>query len=264
MPDRFTSLVTSNSTTYADLLGVLVGLERLVGEDASSFVDRVQQAAKADRSAAYEGLVNELLLSFGLETDYAATVQSTGTDTIPFNLDIDISGLRLTRDLEEFSIPFVTVGGDDFWQWRQIKDVVADLNRIPGIQAKLLHDGPALQLAKQSNIGFTVGEPISGKMVALKNTVLIPESLQFNLKVPEYTVNGNVLSFASNVPDSTEVTYKFRKVPYKIIQTPAVAMSLLSPEFQRLAEVPDGTRLVYQARDFISEIANKDRSYWGR
>lgn len=267
MPREFpgSALTLANSTTYADLLGVTVGLERLPGEDAGTFTGRVRQAARADRSATYWGLLNETLLQFGLQPSVGLTISSTRPEVRDLDILVDCAGIQVRQNDVTTEVPLVTAGPDDFWSWRKISEVVAALNQIPGVSAvQPGSDGPALELVRQTNIRLEVAEPISGKTVVLSKKELIPGSESFNFKVPAYTRSGNVLYFSDNVPPGTTATYRYRTLPFDVLRAPVALFSFQSPDFQRIAQTADGAKLVYQVRDLLSEIATRDRSYWGR
>jgi hypothetical protein len=135
MSQALETVVTVNSLSYADLLGVLVGLERLPGETTDLFLDRVHRAASIERGSHYVGLLNEINLQLGLSLYHALTIRSEAVD---YAVSLSFQGLALSNTLEDLLIPIVTVGDDGFWAWRKLSEIVADVNASPTFTAELL------------------------------------------------------------------------------------------------------------------------------
>jgi hypothetical protein len=158
-------------------------------------------------------------------------------------------------------VPIVEIGPDDFWAWRSLSAVVADLN-INGLAATLLvPDGPAFQLVQQSNRMSVIGEDITGQFIKLQNPGLIVGTELFNQAVPAYTFTNGVLFFATPIPDGTRVNYQYQVSPYDLLACPVFLLGLQDSELGTLAVTPAG-KLVYQMREYVQELATSDRSYW--
>jgi hypothetical protein len=256
-----------NSTTYIDLLGVLVGLDRLPGEPADVFADRLYKAASLDRGVDYVGLMNALTLELGLELSELISLERIPADETDTDLtcavSVDLAGVHIEWGDTRLTSPLMTVGPDDFWQWRLLSDVVADLNNARGLQASLLGvDGPAFQLARQSSVLLAVGEAIDGQTVRLAHPGLVAGTETFNQPVPQYAVESDsVLFFNDPLRAGTRVNYQYRVYPYSLIGSPVFLMSMLDPLLGTLAVSTNGT-LIYQMKEFAQELVANDRSYW--
>ncbi len=248
----------TNSTTYADLLGVQVGLDRLPGETAADFIDRMHLAVTAGRGAEYTGLINELNLQFGLSLNQAFEVSSVDD----FELTIGFGSLKLGNAV----IELVTLTSDDFWAWKQISAVVDEINALGDYTAVLLGaDGPALTLARQSNTLLVSAEPIEGRVVRLQKGRMLAASASFNQAVSGYMLgpDGRTLHFESPVPDGTEITYRYRVCPFRAVASPIACFSLLDPALHSKALGSNG-KLIYQVREYLDELLERDRSYWAK
>lgn len=143
--ETVSNLQRINSTSYADVVGLYLGIERLPGEETPVYLDRLALAACSKRDTTYEGLVNELCFQLGLEV--RPVIELTGVGT----LTAGIGGLAIQTGDGYFLTPLVKFDADNVWRWRKLSDLVADLNAIPGITATLLgEDAYSIQLCKQA------------------------------------------------------------------------------------------------------------------
>jgi hypothetical protein len=251
----------SNSTTYIDILGVLLGLSRLPSETSQSFYDRLMRATKSNRTHQYIGLINELSLQLGLNLHLA--VQLSGP--VLTNVSVSIAGISLSNSsLTAITIPIFTVDADDLWTWRMLSAVVADINTAGYAAEMLIEDVPAITLLKQQNIMLVVAMPISGQDIDLGYSGILVGTELFNTTVPSYTLtsDGN-LSFSSPVSSGTQITFKWQAWPYNIVSCDVNVLSLTDPSLSAVAVTPDGN-LIYQVREYIQNIMQTDQSYWGR
>jgi len=69
-------IIPVNSTSYVDMLGVLIGMERLQGESSAQFAERIDLAISATRGPDFIGIMNRLCLAFGLEMSQAIRITS--------------------------------------------------------------------------------------------------------------------------------------------------------------------------------------------
>jgi len=250
-----------NSTTYVDLLGFLVGLERMPGEPSDVFAARVARAGALSRTANYVGLMNELHLQFGFDLSQAISIDDPATYTVW----VDLAGVHLRAGSISVDSPLTTIDVDGFWAWRMLSAVVADLNAAAGVGATLLvDDGPAFQLPNQANTMLAVAEPISGQIVQLAHQGLQAGTEVFNVPVQAYTVSdGSTLLFKQALPAGVRVTYQYQVVPYALISSPVFLIGMADPNLAVIAAIPGGG-MAYQMSEFIQALANQDLSYWAQ
>jgi hypothetical protein len=255
-----TELQQKNSTTYVDLLGVLLGLSRLPGETSQQFYDRLMRASKSNRTHQYVGLINELTLQLGLSL-YAAVSLSGPVET---NVSVSIAGIQLSNaSLAATTIPLFTTDIDDLWSWRMLSAVVADINAAGYTATMLIEDTPAIVLLKQQNTLLVLAQSISGQDINLGYTGVEVGTELFNIAVPSYTLTADgQLHFSSPVADGTQITFQWQAWPYNIVASDVNVLSLTDPDLATVAVAPDGN-LVYQIREYIQNIVGRDLSYWG-
>lgn len=255
------SIAEVNSVTYTDVAGLYAGLERFPGEAADEFLKRVESAAALNRSASYEGFLNQLNLQFGLTPKEMLWVSNSGTE---FNLTVSVTGLVLVSRQESLHIPTRIVDSDNFWTWRSIGEIVADINASRTFTASLLEDGTAVQLVWQTNSRQVRNSPVSGTSFVFPEESIDPDKVVFNIAVPNwvFSENNRSLLFDRSVQDGTLITYEHRLCPYSVIGYPAAALSLTDPELAAAAVTADGS-MVYQVREYLHNVSDQDRSYWG-
>lgn len=261
MPTTLTTIVETNSTTYVDELGVLIGLSRLPGETSEQYLKRLKTATRIDTSQSYIGLLNEITLRLGLQISRVISLNSVN----PIVVNLSLAGLILTQGNNTQTIPLVTLDVDDAWTWRKLSDIVSDVNSGTIATATLLvPDAPTLTLAKQSNILTVIAQPIQGQNVDLGFNDIIVGSEVFNTTVSRYTLTSDgSLVFVQPVPTNTTITYQRQILPYSIIGGDASIIGLLDPAMQTVAEGPNGN-IVYQIREVVQAIVKQDKSYWAR
>ncbi len=254
--------VKTNSTTYADLAGIPLGLDRLTGEPSDVYRNRLQAAAQLDRSAQYQGLLNEIGLQLGLLPEISLSLTDT---TGAFTAVTSIAGLQLQNSVETLEIPFLTYDPDDFWNWRPIADIAADVNTSASFTAAVLKDGLAYKIARQSNLFYQSGEAVAGQTVKLQHAGILSGSEVFSAVVPAYVFSsdGQTLHFASPVPDGVTIASSYQTCPWNVVTSPVALVSLLDPDLPAVALAPTGN-LAYQMREYLQELVARDRSYWAR
>lgn len=264
-PITLTTVTQTNSTTYADEVGVLIGLSRLPGEGSEAYIKRLKMATRVDTSQDYVGLLNELTLQLGLSIRKLISLASISGNKL--TVTSALTGIILidTITLSTQTIPIVTVDIDDAWSWHLLSDVVAAINAGSVATATLLsNDGPTIQLAKQSNVLTVIAQPISGQDVDLGFDGILVGSELFNVAVPTYTLNENgKIVFSAPVPLGTQITYKRLVWPYSLIGGDVSIISLLDPAVFTMAQGPNGT-IVYQIREAVQAIVSQDLSYWAK
>jgi len=250
-----------NSSTYADSLGVLVGIDRLPGEPAADYLDRLALAVISRRDASYIGLMNQICLALGLSMSQAIQINGPADSTITSSL----AGLVLTTAGVPVTLPLVTLTVDNFWQWQTFSGLTDAINLVAGFSATLLgEDGLTLQLVRQSNTNQILAENISGQTVHLQYGALVQGSESFSVTVPAYaySADGQTLRFASPVPDDCQITYQYRLLPYSLIAAPVGLISLTDPGMARIATGSNG-QIVYQLQEYLWNVMGLDQSYWG-
>lgn len=258
-------ITETNSTTYADEVGVLVGLSRLPGESSEAYVKRLKTATRVDTSQDYVGLLNELTLQLGLNINKLISLTSRTGNIL--NVDIALTGIVLTDTITQATqtVPIVTVDIDDAWTWHLLSNVVATINQGTVATANLLGaDGPTIKISRQSNTLTVIAQSISGQNVDLGFGNVIVGSELFNVAVSTYTINTNgLLVFSAPVPLGTQITYKRIVWPYSIIGGDVAILSLLDKAVGQMAQGPNGT-MVYQMREVVQAIVQQDQSYWAK
>lgn len=244
----------TNSTSYIDVLGLQLGLDRLQGESTIDYLKRIEAAARLRRDHPYEGATNEINLQLGFEPSIYIELPNLGSSII----NITMAGIQIDNNPV---IPLVTFDRDSLWNWRTLSDVTIDINNIT--QATLMaNDGPSFQLAKQSNSLWSFAEDIKGIEVNLLHSGVIVGSELFNQVVPSYVITEDgFITFSSELPAGVQITYNYLVSPYDIVGSPVSLIGLKDPEFVNIAEASTGV-LAYQIREFVQQIMREDRSYW--
>lgn len=256
---NITEIQQTNSTTYADLLGLQLGLSRILGETADQYLKRLEFAANLIRTAPYAGAVNEINLRLGVKP--SSYISLTLPDSIPTIVKISIAGITIGSNP---IIPMLTFASDTMWEWQMLSQVVTAINNIPFVSASLLvDDGPALQLARQTNSLWSFAESISGIQNQLKYVGIQVGTELFNQPVPSYTLTeSGLLTFSFEPQAGTAITYNYIVNPYNIVGSPVALIGLTDPEFASVAETSNGV-LAYQVNEFVQNIMSTDLSYWG-
>lgn len=245
-----------NSTTYSDVIGLQLGLDRLPGETAERYVKRLEAAGHLRREHPYEGAINEINLRLGFAPQsYINVALST-----PVTINVSIAGVVIGIAP---IIPLLTFDMDNVWNWRQLSDVVADINLV--VPATLLvDDGPALQLARQTNNLWAFSEQVNATQFQLAHTQITVGSEYFNQTVPPYILRQDgLLTFQGAPPNNLEITYNYLVSPYNIVGSPVALIGFTDPEFPSVAAT-GVSNLAYQVREFLQTIMLQDRSYWAR
>lgn len=252
-----------NSTSYVDQLAIQLGLfqDRLTGESATAFLTRLYTAANGRRDHTMEGVVNDIADHIGLSVRAGVSVASPDPTTI---ITVQVGQLTIAAGTAKTVIPTVTIDPDDFWKWRKLSDVCADINTKTTSKAILLIDDTfAIQLVPQSSLGCSVGEDVATAGSQLKNTGILLGSELFNTAVPQYTLtSAGRLAFVSAPPPGTQISYIFNLSPLVLTCSEVSVISLKDPALATTAVSPDGA-MVYQVREFVHDILAQDPSYWG-
>lgn len=249
-----------NSTSYADEVGLLIGLDRLPGETTTAYVQRLEAATQLRRDQPYEGALNGINLALGFEP---ATYISLAlpADTV---VSVSIAGIVVG---DAPAVPLLTFDADSYWIFRTLSAVVTDLNELFSfsLATLLVPDGPAFQLARQTNSLYSFSEAVGGITWQLEQTVGVQVGSElFNLTPPAYTLTSTgSLVFASAPDPSLTITYNYIVTPYDLVGAPIALIGLTDPEFPTVAETT-GNTIAYQVSEFVQAAMLQDRSYWAQ
>jgi hypothetical protein len=260
MPISSPELRQVNSTSYADVAGLNLGVDRLAGESTSDFVSRLYRAAVVRRDHSFQGAVNEIALQLGLAVRPGLVISCPDPDAL---ISCDISGIRLVSTDTDITIPLLTMSEDGVWVWRFLYELMEEINATDFSCSSLIEDVPALQLVKQGNVHTVVNEQISGYRVQLEHSGIVTGSERFNKVVPSYTLSTGGLLLLDHEPGAdTRISYQYRTLPYEVVCSEVGLLGLLEPSLSTVA-VKDGV-LAYQLREALQVIMKEDRSYWAR
>lgn len=256
-----TQIQQVNSLTYADVAGLNLGLSRLPGETSAAFLQRCYQATTRRRDHSYEGMQDEICLQLGLKQWAGIQITSTLTDLV---IAANVGIVSLITSGHTTNIPTVTMAPDSYWVWRKLSDIVADLNQISGVQAKLAGpDGPAVQIAKQTNLFTVLNESITEQHQTLQNGNVIASSLIFNIATSGYNLSPSDGSLALNAsaPAGLTVSYQHLGLPYNLVCSELGLFGLTEPSLATVGVSSDNV-LAYQLREAVQAVMSADPSYW--
>lgn len=264
MSTTISQLQETNSTTYTDIVGLQVGLPRLLGESASDYLQRISYAANVSRTHPYEGALNEINLQLGLEPSVYISLTSTHPSAI---VTSSIAGITVSTSIFPATFRYLTFGVDGVWEYNKLSQVVSFINNLPDhwYTATLnVPDGPAFQLARQTNSLWAFAEPVAGTQAQLQHGGVVVGSEVFNFAVPSYTLlTSGGITFSAPPPANLTITYNYIVTPYDIVGAPVVMIGMLDPEFPTVASQGNSV-LAYQVQEFVQAIMLQDRSYWAR
>jgi hypothetical protein len=249
-----------NSTSYSDVTGLLLGLDRLAGESTVAYVDRLFRAAANRRDHSLQGTIDELAFHLGLKVQPGITVQ------LPTNAQIlcevgrvtilDQNGNILGRVLT------ATIAEDGYLVWKNLSDVVAALNALGYRSSLLIADAPALQLTNQSNVFVQLNESVTSRITQLGHSNVGSYTLNQQIEgVTVDSVNG-ILTLPSDPPADLTISYFYSFNPIDLVCSDVALLGLNDKAIKDTAV--RGGVLAYQFREFIQTIMSADRSYWSR
>ena len=262
MNNLATNIQRVNSTTYADVAGIALGIDRLPGEQTPAYVDRLYRAAASRRDHSYQGMLDEVASQLGLKVQPGILISPSDPET---SIVSHVGQITFIDSVRTTIIPTLTIGEDSYWSWKRLSKVVAEINILDGFQAQLLiSDAPAIQISKQGNVNLIVGEAIDNVSVTLQHRGIIAESVRFNLStVPEYVLDPATgqLAFSSRPLSGLTISYQHRVLPYELVCSEVGMFGLLDKSIANIAVGPSGA-LAYQLREIVQIIMREDRSYW--
>lgn len=251
-----------NSVSYADVVGLQLGLQRLPGETTDAFLDRLYQAANNVRDHSLAGTINQIALELGLLVSAGITITSFDPTVL---IQVTFGQLAITQGSVTTVIPLLAIDSDNYWTWRKLSDVVADVNAKTSFQATLqAADGLAWQLAIQSSLNIRVAEPIASQSVSLEHSGILVGTERFNVAVPAYTLSAaGELQFITPPPANTQITYVYNLSPFQLAVSQVGAFGLMDSSIAKYAAGADGS-LVHQLQEYTQDLMTQDPSYWGR
>jgi hypothetical protein len=258
-----TQIQPVNSLTYADVVGLNVGLTRMQGEDSVAFLERCYLSTTCRQDSTYEGEQDQICLQLGLSQWAGISISSTDSS---MTITVCIGLVTVVQNGVTYNIPTVTMAPDDYWVWRMISDVVNDLNAITGVTAVLAGpDGPALQIAKQSNLFTVPSEAITMTDQLLANANVIASSLTFSVAPGSYVFNPQTgeLIFSGTLPPGLSVAYQYIAMPYNLVCSELGLFGLVEPSLATVGVSSDNV-LAYQLREVVQAVMNADPSYWAQ
>lgn len=255
------NLQKTNSTTYADIVGVQLGVGRLPGETADTYLDRLYHVAYNRRDHSLEGTIDEIAFHLGLQVRPGLMIVPSDPTTI---ITTAAGQMVIQEGTQKTTIVMVSIDPDNFWNWRMLSSVAADVNALTHCTATLLiPDVPSSQLVRQTSLNYSVAENVSSISNQLKHSGIQIGSEQFNVAVPSYTLRADgSLVFASAPPANTLISYIYNLSPFPLVCSEVATFSLMDPALKASAKCPDGS-LVHQIREYVQAILIQDPSYWG-
>lgn len=249
-----------NSVSYVDVVALQLGLQRLPAESADTFLDRLYQAANNVRDHTYQGTIDQIAFELGLSVRVGMTITCFDPTVL---VVVSFGQVSITQGTSPVTIPLVTIDADNYWSWRQLSDVVSDINTKTPCTATLSgSDGLAWQLVNQSSLNIVIAEPVTNKISTLTKTGIIVGTERFNVGIPKYTLTSSGdLAFQSTPPANTQVTYVYNLSPFDLAISQVGAFSLMDPSLAAYAAGSDGS-LVHQLREYTQDLLTQDPSYW--
>ena len=139
-----------NSVSYVDVVALQLGLQRLPAEPADTFLDRLYQAASNVRDHTFQGTIDQIAFELGLQVQVGMTISCFDPTVL---VQVSFGQVLITQGTARVVIPLLGIDADNYWTWRNLSDVVADVNNNTPCTAVLtIADGPAWQLASQSSL----------------------------------------------------------------------------------------------------------------
>jgi len=251
-----------NSLTYIDVAALKLGLTRFPGEKAAAFLERCNKATTRRRDHSYEGTQDELCLQLGLDQWLGFSFASSIAGAV---ISCNVGMVTVTVDGNTTSIPTVTMAPDNYWEWKKLSKVVEELNAIAGITAVLLaEDGPALQIARQSNVLTVLNEAITSGDQILSHSGVVVSTMAFNMSLGayQYDPDSNRLTI-EDPPEGLRVSYQHLVLPYQVVCTEVGLFGLTEPSLASIGVGKDNT-LAYQLQEAVQAVMLADSCYWAQ
>jgi hypothetical protein len=259
------NLQVANSSTYADQLAIQLGLfqDRLAGETADHFLDRLYSSAYSRRDHTLEGTINNIAYQLGLSSQVGLTVTGQDPGTI---INVGAGQITFTPTTgAQIIVSTVTISNDNMWVWCTLGEVASSINQIANLTATtVVPDTLAIQLVPQTSINCSIAESVSGASSFLDFDNITIGSELFSNPVPDYELDYSVgaLTFSSAPASGTKISYIYNIAPFNMACSQVGVINLTDPALQTTALCPDGS-MVYQMREFNQAILQADNCYWG-
>lgn len=246
-----------NSVSYQDLVGLLAGISRALGESTAAFKGRIELNANSQKSHTYTGTLENINTRLGLSMYEAISISSSVITDISY----DFGKIVLFDGTNTTNIPTLTTSPDGFWDWRQMSEVVTDINAVTGCTAVLVGpDGPTMQLAKQMNSGWVINELVTSQVYKLqRGDLYVYGSEIFSTAGTIYTITNGIVTLPQE-PVNLSISYQYKKMPYTLIASEGALVSLTDTALQEY--VIFNNDLIFQVKEVIQTLMNSDGSYW--
>lgn len=264
---ELSGLTASSSLTYADMLGLLCGLERLDGEPSDRFLERILRLSREDRTLSWNSAVIELSVRLDVPL-YPACRMSFD---VPAEVQIGWSGLRISTPDGNVLVqqPMIeaaesgTIRLVPFRRWIEAVSAVgvifAEWNVDP--------DAPAAHALRQSSRRWWDVELAEMSTLLPGGEFIDPSSFLFDGRTPEYELSQSVSSWNLTLSGSPRlplrVRYSSLSNPFQMVASPVVLASGADGEFFRAA-LAGGNPMPEQILCILRELLERDRSYWAR
>lgn len=249
----------TNSVSYADVSGLLLGLDRLQGENTTSYVDRLFRAAANRRDHSLQGTIDEISFHLGLRVRPGVSV------TLPSGSQIICEVGRvtvITNGATVLTIPTFTIADDSYIEWKNLSDVVTELNAAGFSASLLIEDAPALQLVKQTNVFVELNEPVGFRITRLAHQNIVSYQFSQQVSVSSFDMTAGLITLANDPPSDLTISYFYSFNPAELVCSDVALLGLTDPSIKDVA-VKNGA-LAYQFLEFIQTIMAADRSYWAQ
>lgn len=255
------SIQAVNSVSYVDVVALQLGLQRITGEKGDAFLDRLYAAASNVRDHTLQGTIDQIAFEFGLNVSPGILITPIDPTTV---IQVVFGQISIKSGVTAVTIPLVKIAIDNYWEWRMLSDVVADINAKTTATASLLGpDAPGWQLNGQSSINVALAEPVVYQQSLLEHRGVLVGTERFSTAVPSYTLtSAGALVFASTPPVGTTVAYVYNISPMTLAVSQVGAFSFLDPAVTLYAAGPDGS-MVQQLREYTQDLLTQDPCYWG-
>ena len=105
-----TQIQPVNSLTYADVVGLNVGLTRMQGEDSVAFLERCYLSTTCRQDSTYEGEQDQVCLQLGLSQWAGISISSTDSS---MTITVCIGLVTVVQNGVTHTIPTVTMAPDE-------------------------------------------------------------------------------------------------------------------------------------------------------
>lgn len=280
---------TRNILTKMDDLGYFASLERLEGESLTNFQHRLKTVYTKMANSSLQGLVDAITRELSLGHENLITVRSDRD----LKLDIGPEIISISGASQYDTVDIIDVDIDGYWNFPTIGKVVSGLNNVSGIVASSTSNFvglPAALLEEQSSYieelneivppstSFRLGYYLNGMMLqgtVLSGSIFFTDDVTFAKQVSgtpmadgEWSVDTNINAITSYSlpPGPVRLVYTYNILTsgrsMNLVGNGAKVINLFHSDVQSMLFLNSGIGATGQ--DFIDELRNRDRSFWGK